>query len=158
MILRGARASRALNPASRRILRSFRRDAENRAPEARAPQPILRLTFKDDALRQFIYASWRQFLDENSRKKKWTTGKKPEPVYPLLVNTLEPLVYFNASAGDNLRAIRDLMKTVSAEAGSADLAAIESEIKQLDTGIDQRVYELYGLTEAEIKIAEGTTR
>ena len=58
----------------------------------------------------------------------------------------EPLVYFSASAGDNLRAIRDLMKSVAAEAGSADLAAIESEIKKLDTGIDQRVYELYGLT------------
>ena len=116
--------------------------------------PVLRLTFKDEALRQFIYASWRQFLNENSRKQKWTKGKKPEPVYPLLVNMLEPLVYFNASAGDNLRAIRDLMKSVAAEAGSADLAAIESEIKKLDTGIDQRVYELYGLTEAEIKIVD----
>ncbi len=120
--------------------------------------PVLRLTFKDDALCQFIYAAWRQFLDANSRKKKWTTGKKPEPIYPLLVNTLEPLVYFSSGAGDNLRAIRDLMKTVAAEAGSADLAAIESEIQQLDQEIDQRVYELYGLTEAEIKIVEGTAK
>ena len=120
--------------------------------------PILRLTFKDEALRQFIYASWRQFLNENSRKQKWTKGKKPEPIYPLLVNLLEPLVYFNASAGDNLRAIRDLMKSVAEEAGSADLAAIESEIKQLDTGIDQRVYDLYGLTDAEIKIVEGAAK
>ena len=96
------------------------------------PLPVLRLTFKDDALRQFIYAGWRQFLTEHSRQKKWTKGKKPEPIYPLLVNTLEPLVYFSASAGDNLRAIRDLMKTVADEAGSADLAAIESEIKKLD--------------------------
>jgi type I restriction-modification system DNA methylase subunit len=120
--------------------------------------PILRLTFKDEALRQFIYASWRQFLNENSRKQKWTKGKKPEPVYPLLINTLEPLVYFNASAGDNLRAIRDLMKAVAEEAGSADLAAIESEIKKLDTEIDQRVYDLYGLTDAEIKIVEGAAK
>ena len=116
--------------------------------------PVLRLTFKDEALGQFIYASWRQFLNENSRKQKWTKGKKPEPIYPLLVNQLEPLVYFNASAGDNLRAIRDLMKSVAEEAGSADLAAIESEIKKLDAEIDQRVYDLYGLTEAEIKIVE----
>ena len=137
---------------------SFRRDAENRAPEERAPQPILRLHFKDDALRQFIYASWRQFLDANSRKKKWTTGKKPEPIYPLLVNTLEPMVYFSTGAGDNLRAIHDLMKTVAAEAGSADLAAIEAEINKLDIEIDRRVYELYGLTDEEIKIVEGTTR
>jgi type I restriction-modification system DNA methylase subunit len=122
------------------------------------PLPVLRLTFKDEALRQFIYASWRQFLNENSRKHKWTKGKKPEPIYPLLVNLLEPLVYFNASAGDNLRAIRDLMKAVAAESGSADLAAIESEIKQLDTEIDQRVYDLYGLTPEEIKIVEGAAK
>jgi hypothetical protein len=120
--------------------------------------PILRLTFKDEALRQFIYASWRQFLNENSRKQKWIKGKKPEPIYPLLVNTLEPLVYFNASAGDNLRAIRDLMKAVATEAGSADLAAIESEIKTLDAEIDTRVYDLYGLTEAEVKIVEGAAK
>jgi type I restriction-modification system DNA methylase subunit len=118
------------------------------------PLPVLQLTFKDEALRQFIYASWRQFLNENSRKHKWTKGKKPEPIYPLLVNLLEPLVYFNASAGDNLRAIRDLMKAVAAESGSADLAAIESVIKKLDTEIDQRVYELYGLTPEDIKIVE----
>ena len=145
-------------PPDSSVGQSFRRDAGNRAPEARAPQPILRLHFKDDALRQFIYASWRQFLDANSRKKKWTTGKKPEPIYPLLVNTLEPLVYFSSGAGDNLRAIRDLMKTVAAEAGSADLAAIESEIQQLEHKIDQCVYELYGLTPEEIKIVEGPTR
>ncbi len=119
------------------------------------PTPILRLTFKDDALRQFVYACWRQFLAEHSRQKKWTKGKKPEAIYPLLVNTLEPLVYFNAGAGDNLRAIRDLMKTVAEEAGSADLAATEAEIQKLDAEIDQRVYELYGLTSAEIKSVEG---
>ena len=118
------------------------------------PLPVLRLAFKDDALRQFIYAAWRQFLDDNSRKKKWTTGKKPEAIYSLLVNTLEPLVYFSSGAGDNLRAIRDLMRAVAEEAGSADLAVIESEIEKLDDEIDARVYELYGLTAAEIKIVK----
>ena len=131
--------------------------ADKPADKPRA-MPVLRLAFKDEALRQFIYASWRQFLNENSRKHKWTKGKKPEPIYPLLVNLPGPLVYFNASAGDNLRAIRDLMKSVAAEAGSADLAAIESEIKKLDTEIDQCVYELYGLTPEEIKIVEGAAK
>lgn len=120
-----------------------------------SPLPVLRLAFKDAALQQFIYASWKQFLAANSRQRKWTKGKKPEAIHPLLVNTLEPLVYFDAAAGDNLRLIRDLMKTVATEAGSADLAAIEAEIKKLDREIDERVYELYGLTEAEIKIVEG---
>ena len=118
----------------------------------------MKLAFKDDALRQFIYACWKQFLAEHSRQKRWTKGKKPEPIYPLLVNTLEPRVHFSAGAGDNLRAIRDLMKAVEKEAGSADLAAIESEIQKLDEQIDARVYELYGLTPEEIKIVEGSSK
>jgi hypothetical protein len=122
------------------------------------PLPILRLTFKNDALRQFIYASWQQFLEENSRKKKWTTGKKPEAIYSLIVNTLEPLVYFSASAGDNLRTIGDLMKAVAEESGSADLAAVETEIKKLDAEIDALVYNLYGLTSEEIKLVESAAK
>ena len=121
------------------------------------PIPVLRLAFQDDALRQFVYARWRQFLGDHSRKKKWTKGKKPEPVYPLLVNTLEPLVYFNPAASDNLRAIRDMMKAVAAEAGSSDLAAIETEIGKLDAEIDQRVYDLYELTPEERQIVESAS-
>jgi type I restriction-modification system DNA methylase subunit len=119
------------------------------------PLPVLRLTFKDDALRQFIHACWRQFLADHSRQKKWTKGRKPEPIYPLLVNTLEPVVYFAPAAGDNLRLIRDLMKAVANEAGSSDLAAIESAIQKLDREIDERVYELYGLTPEEVAVVEG---
>ena len=118
------------------------------------PLPVLQMSFKDDALRQFIYASWRHFLDEHSGQRRWTKGKKAEPVYPLLLNTLEPLVYFNSAASYNLRAIQELMKAVAQEAGTADLAAVESEIKQLDFAIDAFVYELYGLTEDEIRIVE----
>jgi hypothetical protein len=119
------------------------------------PMPVLRLAFKDDALREFIHACWRRFLAEHSRQKKWTKGRKPESVYSLLVNTLEPLVYFSPDAGDNLRAIRDLMKAVAGEAGSADLAAVEAQIEELDGEIDKRVYDLYELTPEEIKIVEG---
>ena len=36
-------------------------------------------------------------------------------------------------------------------------AAIEAEIEKLDVEIDERVYELYGLTPDEIKIIGGAT-
>ncbi len=121
---------------------------------AARPLPLLRLAFKDDALRQFIHASWRQFLAEHSRQKKWTKGRQPGPVFPLVANTLEPLVYFDTGAANNLGAIRDLMRAVAKEAGSADLAAVELEIKKLDAEIDDRVYELYGLTAEEREIVE----
>jgi type I restriction-modification system DNA methylase subunit len=128
--------------------------SENANGEA-FPVSVLLLMFDNDALREFIYACWRRFLGEHSRQKRWTKGKKPESVYPLLVNTLEPLIYFSPDAGDNLRTIRDLMKAVADEAGSSDLAAVETEIEKLDGEIDARVYDLYGLTPEEIKIVEG---
>jgi type I restriction-modification system DNA methylase subunit len=120
--------------------------------------PVLRMSFKDEALRHFIYASWRHFLAEHSRQRRWTKGKKTEQIYPLLVNTLEPLVYFSPAAGDNLRAVHDLMGAVAQAAGTADLAAVESEIRQLDFAIDAAVYELYGLTEEEIRLVEGAAK
>jgi len=122
---------------------------------AARPLPVLRLGIKDDSLRNFVYACWRSFLAEHARQKRWTKGKKPEAIYPLLINTLEPLVYFAPTAGDNLRAIRELMKAVADEAGTADLAAVEAEIEKLDREIDARVYELYELTPEEIKTVEG---
>ena len=70
---------------------------------------------------------------------------------------LEPLVYFSPAASDNLRGIRDMMKAAAQEAGTADLAAVESEIKKLDFAIDALVYELYGLTAEEIRMVEGVT-
>jgi type I restriction-modification system DNA methylase subunit len=124
-------------------------------PEGAARQmPVARLAFKDDSLRQFVYACWRRFLAEHARQKRWTKGKKPEEIYPLLVNRLEPLVYFEPTAGDNLRAIGQVMKAVAAEAGASDLAAVEAEIEKLDREIDERVYELYGLTEEEKAVVE----
>jgi len=153
-----ARASRAAVDASSTATADGGASSATRAGACAPPLPVLRLAFRDDALRQFIYACWRQFLAEHSRQKRWTKGKKPEPIYPLLVNMLEPLVYFNSAAGDNLRAIRDLMKAVAAEAGSSDLATIEAEIEKLDRQIDALVYELYGLTAEEIKIVAGATK
>ena len=129
--------------------------AETQDGSAR-PCPVLRLAFKDDSLRHFVHACWRRFLADHSRQKKWTKGKQPAQIYPLLVNTLEPLVYFEPTAGDNLRAVGQLMKAVAKEAGSSDLAAVEAEIEKLDREIDNRVYDLYELTPEEIKIVEGS--
>jgi hypothetical protein len=117
--------------------------------------PLLRMRFAHAPLRQFVYACWQRFLTENARRKQWTTGRKPEEIYRRIVNTEEPLAFFHAGAADNLRTITSLLESVVAEAGVSDLAALEAEIKATDEKIDQLVYELYGLTDAEIKIVEG---
>ncbi len=118
--------------------------------------PILRMRFAHAPLRQFIYACWQQFLTENARRKRWTTGKQPEEIYQRIVNAEEPLVFFHASAPDNLRVITSLLEAVAAEAGVSDLAALEAEIKATDEKIDKLVYELYGLTDKEIATVEET--
>ncbi len=46
------------------------------------------------------------------------------------------------------------MKSVAKEIGTSDLAAIEAEIAETDHAINQLVYELYGLTEDEIRLVE----
>jgi hypothetical protein len=121
-------------------------------------QPILRLTFTNPVLQQFIYASWRSFLETNARKTTWTTGKTPQPVYDLIVNSLQPLTFFQMNAADNLRAIHGLMKSVAKEVGTSDLAALEQEIADTDSAIDHLVYELYELTDEEIAIVEAATK
>jgi hypothetical protein len=131
--------------------------AEVSATKDAAPvvQPIVRLTFTNPALQQFIYASWRNFLETNARKKTWTTGKTAQPIYDLILNGIQPLAFFQMDAADNLRAIRDLMKSVAKEVGTSNLAAVEHEIADTDEAINQLVYQLYSLTDEEIQIVEG---
>ncbi len=76
----------------------------------------------------------------------------------MIVNGLQPLVFLHPAALANLKAIRDLMKSVAKEVGTSDLAALEQEIADTDQAIDRLVYDLYGLSEDEIAIVEGVTK
>ncbi|MCX5860262.1 MAG: hypothetical protein NT056_10325, partial [Proteobacteria bacterium] len=78
------------------------------------PVPIVRLEFKDASLRQFVYACWRRFLEEHARQKKWTKGRKPELVYPLVVNlvqknqiSLKPMVEIDVKIMEVSRGLRE---------------------------------------------------
>ena len=119
---------------------------------------VLRLTFTNEPLQHFIFAALQSFLAANARKKVWTPGKTAQSVYDLIVNSLEPLVFFLPDAAENLRAIRELMKAVAKEAGTADLAAVEAEIAETDAAINTLVYELYGLTAEEQQLVERSLR
>ncbi len=116
--------------------------------------PLLRLTVGNVPLRQFIYACCQQFLADHARRKRWTTGNRPEEIYRRVVNVEEPLVYFQAGAADNLRAITTLLEKVGQEVGVTDLAALEAEINQADAEIDDLVYDLYEITSDERMLIE----
>lgn len=119
--------------------------------------PVLRLRFTHIPLSQFIYACWRQFLIQNARRKRWTTGNRSEEIYRRIVNTEEPLVYFQSNPADNLRVISSLLEAVAVEVDVSDLAALETQIKTTNEKIDNLVYELYGLTEDEIAVVESAS-
>lgn len=119
--------------------------------------PLLRMRVTHAPLRQFLYACWQQFLSDNARRKRWTTGNKPEEIYRRIINAEEPFVYFHSAAADNLRATTSLMEAVGHEAGVTDLAALELEIKETDEEIDKLVYDLYELSPQEIKLVEAET-
>ena len=54
---------------------------------------------------------------------------------------------------DKMLSLNEHLKEIKDE--SAEKAKIEKEIRETDKEIDKLVYELYGLTEEEIKIIEG---
>ena len=52
----------------------------------------------------------------------------------------------------------DLHKRVATAKTNHERTLLERQISATDREIDQMVYELYGLTEEEIKIVEGTSQ
>jgi hypothetical protein len=74
----------------------------------------------------------------------------PQPIHQLIVNEPPPLTFVQPNAADNLRTIRDLMKSAAREVGAPDLAALEHEIADTDNAINKLVYELYNLRPEEI--------
>jgi hypothetical protein len=51
----------------------------------------------------------------------------------------------------------DLHKRLAAAKSDADRTRLERAVKTTDRKIDALVYELYGLTEEEIRVVEGAT-
>ena len=82
----------------------------------------------------------------------WTQYLEPLPIRTLdLSNPSEKAVH--ARVSDMVAQISELHRQ-KAEVTGAELISLEGEIARLDAEIDSLVYELYGLTEEEVKIIE----
>lgn len=122
---------------------------------------MLKIYFKDELMMRFFHFSIKAYLLENERKKYWSKEKIWGVLDEIKIPKSEP------NNATDVRNIKQLMKTfeeayqdkLSTEFKESpvkerNLTKIEEEIEKTDNQIDQKVYELYSLTEEEIEIIE----
>lgn len=115
---------------------------------------VLRLDVPNAGLRSFVLLALRQFLYENRRKRVWSRGKVAGGV----LEALEVPALDTQSGDANLKRIAGVIAGVrqrlpdglpAHDLDPLDLTAIEQTLAETDAEIDQRVYDLYGLTDEE---------
>ena len=103
-----------------------------------------RCRIKDEKMRKFLYYSIKEFI---------TPGKVGKGnLYERILKIKVPC--FNLSWDKNVEIIRKIMEEYLPNVEKWE--KLKKEIEETDREIDQKVYELYGLTEEEIKIVEGS--
>jgi hypothetical protein len=119
----------------------------------------LRLKIADEDFRLFLFYSVRKYLEENKRRKKWTTKSLPK-VLDMILGRLEvPVFKSSGKIHDpryNLRMINLVMKEFKTKfqrqfpKGNIHLSQIEKEIQDTDNSIDALVFKLYDLNKEEV--------
>lgn len=105
-----------------------------------------RCRIADEKLRKFLYYS----IKEYTRPGKLGKGN----IYEKLLKIKIP--QFVPNAEKNKRIIDEIMTPFLEEVAKRE--KLEKEIEETDRTIDEMVYELYGLSEEEIKVIEGMER
>ena len=101
-----------------------------------------RCRIKDEKMRKFLYYSMKEFV---------TPGKVGDGnLYERILKIKLPC--FNLNWEKNVSTINDIMQKYLPNVEKWE--KLKKEIEKTDKEIDQKVYELYGLTEEEIKIIE----
>lgn len=102
-----------------------------------------RCRFEDEKLRKFIYYSIKEYT---------TPGKVGRGnIYDRILRIKVPR--FNVQDEENRKVIGEIMDTYLVEVGKRE--RLTREIDVTDQEIDKQVYELYGLSEEEIRVVEG---
>ena len=122
---------------------------------------FLDIYFEDTLLKEFFVLSIKSYLAKNERKRYWSKEK----IWEALVEIMIPRSVPNEIA--DVRNIKRLVRTLGevyndmmedefkdSPVKELDLCGIEKMIEDVDSEIDQKVYELYGLTAEEIEIVE----
>ena len=122
-------------------------------------QVALRLKIADEDFRLFLFYSVRKYLEENKRRKKWTTKSLPKVLDVILGRLEVPVFKSSGKIHDpryNLRMINLIMKEFKTKfhkqfpKGNLHLSQIEKEIQDTDNSIDALVFKLYDLNKEEV--------
>jgi hypothetical protein len=116
-------------------------------------KPVVDMTVVDQKLRLFILYGIRQFLRDNSRKRKWGEGK----LLALTLETIQVPVFLSHGVHDvdtQLRTLKLVLAEMKKHSPLLNPTELERNITATDRQIDQLVYELYGLTKEEISLVE----
>jgi len=122
-------------------------------------QVALRLKIDGKNFRLFLFYSVRKYLEENKRRKKWTTKSLPKVLDVILGRLEVPIFKTKAKVHDpnhNLKMIDLLMKEFKSKylkqfpEGNIHLSQIEKEIWDTDNSIDALVFKLYDLNKDEV--------
>ena len=122
-------------------------------------QEALRLKIDDEGFRLFLFYSVRKYLEENKRRKKWTTKSFPK-VLDVILERLKVPVFKRAGKihepKHNLKMINLVIREFKTKfrkhfsKGNLHLSQIEEEIQDTDNSIDALVFKLYELDKNEI--------
>lgn len=119
----------------------------------------LRIKIADEDFRLFLFYSIRKYLEENKRRKKWTTKSSPAVLDVLLGRIEVPVFKTKAKVYDpyqNMKMINLVMEEFKTKfhqrfpKGNLHLSQIENEIQDTDNSIDALVFKLYGLNKEEV--------
>ena len=112
---------------------------------------VLKITFEDLDVRNFIYLAIDNFITQKEISVAWRKGRIIGNVIfgieiPRLTNNHE----------ENKKRIRTIMWELKSATGVSDLGEITERIRDLDKQINEKVYGLYGIDENERKIIENS--
>ncbi|MGB8656331.1 MAG: TaqI-like C-terminal specificity domain-containing protein [Candidatus Zixiibacteriota bacterium] len=120
---------------------------------------VLRLKVDNENFRLFLFYAVRKYLEENRRRKKWTTKSLPTVLDVFLGRLEVPVFKTKTKVYDpdhNLKMIDLVMKEFKAKffkefpKGNLHLSQIEEEIQDTDNSIDALVFKLYDLNKDEV--------
>jgi predicted type IV restriction endonuclease len=116
-------------------------------------KPVLDMTIVDQKVRLFILYGIRQFLRDNSRKRKWGEGK----LLALTLETIQVPVFLSHGVHHvetQLRTLKLVLAEMKKRSSLLNPTELEGDIASTDEEINRRVYDLYGLAAAERTLVE----
>jgi len=112
---------------------------------------VLKITFEDLNMRDFIYLALDNFITQKEMAVAWRKGRV---ISDVIFNMQIPR--FKTNHEENKKRIRVIMLELRSATGVSNLGKITERIRELDIQMNEKVYSLYSIDENERKIIENS--